>query len=82
MDQGLKQVMTMQISRVHAVVLLDARNTVWLYDAGSTNGTLVTGTKVRSATLAELSTASGPFVARSHAVLGDGIEVELEGPAS
>lgn len=77
MDQGLKAVMTMQISRVHAVVLLDDRNTIWLYDTGSTNGTLVGGTRVRSATLAELS----PFVARSSAVLGDGIEVHLEGPA-
>jgi hypothetical protein len=76
LDQGLKLVMSMQISRVHAVLLLDARNVVWLYDAGSTNGTLVSGTKVRSATLAELS----PFVARSKAVLGDGIEVELERP--
>ncbi len=77
MDQGLKLVMTMQISRVHAVLLLDDRNTIWLYDAGSTNGTLVAGTKVRSATLAEL----GPFTARSQAVLGDGIEVELERPS-
>jgi hypothetical protein len=77
MDQGLKLVMTMQISRVHAVLLLDERNTVWLYDASSTNGTLVSGTRVRSATLAELA----PFVARSRAVLGDGIEVELEQPA-
>lgn len=76
LDQGLKLVMTMQISRVHAVLLLDDRNTVWLYDAGSTNGTLVTGSRVRSATLAEL----GPFSARSKAVLGDGIEVELERP--
>ncbi len=76
MDQGLRAVMTIQISRVHAVVLLDDGGTIWLYDAGSTNGTLVSGTKVRSATLAELA----PFVARSKAVLGDGIEVELEGP--
>jgi pSer/pThr/pTyr-binding forkhead associated (FHA) protein len=68
--------MTMQISRAHAVLLLDERNTIWLYDAGSTNGTLVSGTKVRSATLAELA----PFTARSRAVLGDGIEVELERP--
>lgn len=77
LDQGLKLVMTMQISRVHAVLLLDERNTVWLYDACSTNGTLVSGTRVRSATLAELS----PFATRSRAVLGDGIEVELEKPA-
>lgn len=77
MDQGLKLVMTMQISRVHAVLLLDERNTIWLYDASSTNGTLVSGTKVRSATLAELA----PFTRRSLAVLGDGIEVELERPA-
>jgi hypothetical protein len=73
LDRGLREVMTMQISRVHAVLLMDAKNTVWLYDAGSTNGTLVSGTRVRSATLAELQ----PFVARSMAVLGDGIEVEL-----
>jgi hypothetical protein len=77
LDQGLKLVMTMQISRVHAVLLLDHRDTIWLYDAGSTNGTLVSGTKVRSATLAELA----PFTPRSRAVLGDGIEVELERPA-
>lgn len=77
LDQGLKLVMTMQISRVHAVLLLDHRHTVWLYDAGSTNGTLVSGSKVRSATLAELS----PFTARARAVLGDGIEIELERPA-
>jgi len=76
LDRGLREVMTMQISRVHAVLLMDARNTVWLYDAGSTNGTLVSGTKVRSATLAEIS----PFTQRSTAVLGDGIEVELAPP--
>ena len=76
LDRGLREVMTMQISRVHAVLLMDDRETIWLYDAGSTNGTRVSGTKVRSATLAETS----PFSARSKAVLGDGIEVELEGP--
>jgi hypothetical protein len=74
LDQGLRMVMTMQISRVHAVLVMDERNTIWLYDAASTNGTLVSGTRVRSATLAEVM----PFVARSRAVLGDGIEVELE----
>jgi hypothetical protein len=78
MDRGLKLVMSMHISRVHAVLLMDDRRTVWLYDAASTNGTYVSGTRVRSATLAEIA----PFVSRSPAVLGDGIHVELGGPMS
>lgn len=73
-DQGLKQVMSLQISRVHAVLLMDDRKTIWLYDAASTNGTTVSGTKVRSATLAEL----GPFVSRSSALLASQIEIDLE----
>lgn len=75
LDQGLKQVMSLHISRLHAVLLMDDRKTIWLYDAASTNGTYVSNTRVRSATLAELS----PFVSRAPAVLGDGIKIELRG---
>ncbi len=75
LDRGLKQVMSLHISRLHAVLLMDDRKTIWLYDAASTNGTYVAGTRVRSATLAELA----PFISRSPAVLGDGIEIELTG---
>jgi hypothetical protein len=75
LDQGLKQVMSLHISRLHAVLLMDDRKTIWLYDAASTNGTYVSSTRVRSATLAELA----PFVSRSPAVLGDGIKIELAG---
>jgi hypothetical protein len=75
LDQGLKQVMSLHISRLHAVLVMDDRKTIWLYDAASTNGTYVESTRVRSATLAEL----GPFTSRSPAVLGDGIQIELKG---
>ncbi len=74
LDQGLKQVMSLHISRLHAVLLMDDRKTVWLYDAASTNGTYVAGTRVRSAILAELA----PFASRCSALLGDGIEIVLK----
>jgi len=63
-----------QVVRVHAVLMMDDHATIWIYDATSTRGTTVSGTRIRSATLAELS----PFVARPPARLAPQIEVALE----
>ncbi|WP_236605845.1 FHA domain-containing protein [Sandaracinus amylolyticus] len=49
-DAGLKALLTIRVSRVHAVVIeIDGR--VMLYDCASTNGTMVAGRRVRSVEL-------------------------------
>lgn len=73
-DQDLTQVMNRQVSRVHAVLMMDDHAKIWLYDVTSTRGTTVSGTRIRSAPLAELT----PFVARAPAQLASQIEVALE----
>ena len=50
MDAALKALLTIRVSRVHAVVIaVDGR--VMLYDCASTNGTFVHGARVRSVVL-------------------------------
>lgn len=52
LDAGLRHVMTMTTSRIHAILISEARDgSVHLLDAASTNGTFVDGTRVRSALL-------------------------------
>lgn len=50
-DAGLRHVMTMSTSRLHAILVGEADGGVQLLDAASTNGTFVDGTRVRSAHL-------------------------------
>lgn len=46
-DAGLRALLTIRVSRVHAVVIeIDGR--IMLYDCASTNGTIVAGRRVRS----------------------------------
>lgn len=66
-EAGLRTVMTMSISRIHAILLGDDDGTVQLLDAASTNGTFVDGTRVRSALL-------GPG---ARVRLGSEIDIEL-----
>lgn len=67
LEAGLRTVMTMSISRIHAILLEEEAGGVQLFDAASTNGTFVDGTRVRSALL-------GPG---ARVRLGSEIDVEL-----
>lgn len=67
LDAGLRHVMTMTTSRIHAILIGDPDGSVHLLDAASTNGTFVDGTRVRSALL-------GPG---AQVRLGTDIDIEL-----
>ncbi|MDQ3035879.1 MAG: FHA domain-containing protein, partial [Myxococcota bacterium] len=56
-DRGLKPLLTIRVSRVHAVVIEQNGKTM-LYDCASTNGTIVGGRRLRSVELG----ADGPIV--------------------
>lgn len=66
-DQGLKPLLTIRVSRVHAVVI-EALGRTMLYDCASTNGTVVDGRRVRSVELA----GDGPVIQLAG---GEGVEL-------
>lgn len=60
-DRGLRPLLTIRVSRVHAVVI-DVEGRTMLYDCASTNGTWASGRRVRSIELGATPADEGPLV--------------------